>query len=240
MLEGIDWAVVIPLANEAESFDSFIRELAGVLDTTRSGQVYLVVDKASKDSTLDLCKGLSSKDNRFTTIWEPRNTNVVDAYLRGYREAFKNGHQLIVEMDGGFSHEPKALPLILETLCKGYECVFGSRFITGGSMEETSRYRLFLSKGGTLVANALLGTRMKDMTSGFQGFHRSIVGQFLDHDFISKGHFYQTELRFLLRKKRYVEIPIHYKATSGTVSGYSVFNSLYCLLYYCLHRNTGI
>jgi len=240
MLENVDWAVVIPLANEEESFDSFARELTGILNTTRSGQVYLVVDKASKDSTLDLCKKLSYKDSRFTTVWEPRNTNVVDAYLRGYDEAFKNGHQFIVEMDGGFSHDPKALPLLLEPLVEGYECVFGSRFIDGGSMEESGRYRLFLSKGGTLVANALLGTRMKDMTSGFQGFHRSIVQQFLDYKFISKGHFYQTELRFLLRKKRYVEVPIHYRATSGTVSGYSVFNSLYCLLYYCLNRNTGI
>jgi len=43
---------------------------------------------------------------------------VVDAYMRGYREAFKNNHDLIIEMDAGLSHDPETIPAFLTALTK--------------------------------------------------------------------------------------------------------------------------
>ncbi len=82
---------------------------------------------------------------------------------------------------------------------EGNEFAFGSRFINGGSIFDSNWQRTFLSRVGTLLANVLLGTGMYDMTSGFQGFHASIVEKFLRYPLLSKAHFYQTELRYLLR-----------------------------------------
>ncbi len=201
-----------------------------------SGKVYLIVDSVSKDRTLELCTALEARDPRFRTVWAPENRNVVDAYLRGYREAFDNGHELIIEMDAGLSHDPRALPMFLRVLNEGNECAFGSRFINGGSITESSFKRLVLSKVGTVLSNLLLGTRMYDMTSGYQGFHRNIVGRFLAFQLRSKAHFYQTELRYLLRFTRYAEIPIHYKAPSPRVSEKAIRNSIDVLLYYFKQR----
>ncbi len=236
MYYGNDWALVIPLANEEEEFGIFAAALRSILDRVKSGKVYLIVDKASKDRTLELSQALEQSDARFKAVWAPENKNVVDAYLRGYREAYENGHEFIIEMDAGLSHDPRALPMFLRVLNEGNECAFGSRFINGGSITESNYKRTVLSKVGTILSNMLLGTRMYDMTSGYQGFHRHIVGKFLAYQLLSKAHFYQTELRYLLRDTRFAEIPIHYKAPSPRVSQNAIKNSISVLLYYFRQR----
>lgn len=231
-----NFAVVIPMANEQEDFYPFVTSLANVLDMLGSGKVYFIVDKVSKDNTLELCNNLSANDNRFITVWSPENRNVVDAYLRGYEESLKNKHEFIIEMDAGLSHDPKALPMFLRVLNEGNECAFGSRFINGGSIYDSTWKRTFLSKIGTILSNLLLGSKMHDMTSGFQGFHANIVEKFVEYNFLSEAHFYQTELRYLLRKSRYAEIPIHYRAPSPRVSKKAIYNSFNVLFHYFFLR----
>lgn len=238
MAQLFNFAVVVPMANEELEFTPFVASLINVLNILECGTVYFVVDKASLDNTLLLCEELSSKDKRFITIWAPENKNVVDAYMKGYSEALKNNHEFIIEMDAGLSHDPRALPMFLRVLNEGNECAFGSRFINGGSIWDSNNRRTFLSKSGTILSNILLGTKMFDMTSGFQGFHKNIVRKFVNYKLMSKAHFYQTELRYLLRKTRFAEIPIHYRAPSPNVSKKSINNSIYVLFHYVYLRLT--
>lgn len=233
-----DFAVIVPMANEEKEFSVFVGQLSEVLTKLGAGKVYFIVDQVSKDNTRTLCAELSEKDARFQLIWAPENKNVVDAYIKGYQVAYENKHEIIIEMDAGLSHDPRAIPMFLRVLNEGNDCAFGSRFINGGSISESNWKRTFLSKIGTLVSNLLLGTSMYDMTSGFQGFNRQIVKEFLAYDLLSKAHFYQTELRYLLRKKRFAEIPIHYKAPSPSVSKKAIYNSIFVLSYYILKRFT--
>jgi len=234
-----NWALVVPMANEESEFTEIAVEVTKILDRVESGAVYLVVDSVSRDHTLALCRELSEKDTRFRTLWAPENRNVVDAYLRGYRAAYDAGHDIIIEMDAGLSHDPRAIPMFLRVLNEGNECAFGSRFINGGSMSDSPLKRRMLSRCGTILSNLLLGTSLYDMTSGFQGFHAAIVGKFLNYTLLSKAHFYQTELRYLLRKHRYAEVPIHYKAPSPRVSRSAITNSLSVLARYAWRRLTG-
>lgn len=233
-----NWAVVVPMANEEPDFIPFVTALKNIMDRLKSGTVYLIVDNVSKDRTLSLCQDLENADHRFRTIWAPKNRNVVDAYIKGYREALNNGHNIIIEMDAGLSHDPRAIPLFLRVLSEGNECAFGSRFINGGSLSDSPFSRRLLSKVGTIISNIFLGTDLFDMTSGFQGFHAKVVEKFVDYPLRSKAHFYQTELRYLLRKHRYAEIPIHYQAPSPRVSRNAIKNSIVVLCYYTVRRLT--
>ena len=236
MLYYKDWALVIPMANEEADFKPFIEMIDLVINELNPGNVYFVVDNASKDRTLELCQEQSKKDSRYVTVWAPENKNVVDAYIRGLRTAYEAGHELIIEMDAGLSHDPKAIPMFLRVLNEGNECAFGSRFINGGSIWDSNWKRTFLSRFGTILANVLLGTKMYDMTSGYQGFHAHIVEKFVNYPLLSRAHFYQTELRFLLRKSRFAEIPIHYRAPSPNVSKKAIFNSFNVLFHYFIRR----
>lgn len=232
------WALVVPMANEEADFNQFTIALKKELDEIPNGKVYFVVDKVSKDKTLQFCETLSKMDSRFHTVWAPENKNVVDAYIRGYKEALKSDAEYIIEMDAGLSHNPASLKNFIRLLADNYLCVFGSRFIEGGSMGDSPVNRRSLSKTGTVLANILLGTKLHDMTSGYQGFHRNIVLKFTTYPLKSRAHFYQTEIRYLLRKYKFIEIPIHYKAPSPSVSKKVIINSLETLLYYFWRRLT--
>lgn len=238
-MQALNWSLIVPMANEETEFSHFVQAVQAVLNQLKSGKVYLVVDTVSKDKTLELCQNLSHQDSRFTTIWAPENKNVVDAYMRGYKEAYQNKHDYIIEMDAGMSHNPDRLPDFLANLQSGYDCVFGSRFIAGGSMGDSTFFRRTLSSTGTHLSNVLLGSKLKDMTSGYQGFKRETVGQLLNYQLLSKAHFYQTEVRYLLRKKKQIEIPIHYQAPSPSVSKKAIVNSLEVLLHYFKMRVLG-
>jgi dolichol-phosphate mannosyltransferase len=233
------WAIVVPMANEELDFKPFIEMVNFVINELNPGNVYFIIDKVSTDRTLELCQELSKKDPRYVTVWAPENKNVVDAYIKGLQVAYEAGHELIIEMDAGLSHDPRAIPMFLRVLNEGNECAFGSRFINGGSMGDSPFKRRMLSKVGTILANTLLGTRLHDMTSGYQGFHRDVVEKIIHHPFKSKAHFYQTELRYLLRKRRIFEVPIHYQAPSPRVSKNAIKNAYQTLFYYFIQRLIG-
>lgn len=234
-----NWAVVIPLANEEKELSELIAALVAVMDAMQGGTIYFVVDRVSVDRTLECCQELGKQDARFITKWIPENRSVVDAYINGYRAAFQDNHEIIIEMDAGLSHDPRAIPAFLRALNEGNDCAFGSRYINGGSMVDSPFGRRFLSKGGTLLARWLLGAKLADMTSGFQAFRRSVVLKFVDYPLRSKAHFYQTELRHLLRNQKLIEVPIHYRAPSPRVSQGAIKNSIVCLIYYFLRRIQG-
>lgn len=229
------YCVIIPVANEADSLNRFADALKRNLEKLEGGAVYFIVDTCSKDDTAAICRQLAADDQRFNMIWAPENRHVVDAYLRGYRETCHLS-DYVIEMDAGFSHDPNALPLFLDELMKGYDIVYGSRFMRGGSITGASPLRYLLSKGGTWLSNHLLGMHMKDMTSGYIGMTSEMAQQIISKIFLSTAHFYQTELRFLMRQAYFSEIPIHYTAPSARMTTKSVSNALQVLFFYFYSR----
>ena len=234
-----NWAAVIPLANEEAELPELAKALRLVMDMVEGGTVYFVVDRVSRDRTLECCEELGTQDSRFKTRWIPENRNVVDAYINGFKEALKDGHEIIIEMDGGLSHDPRAIPAFLRAMNEGNDCAFGSRYINGGSMVDSPFKRRFLSKGGSILARVLLGAKLADMTSGYQAFRRSVLIKMVDYPLRSKAHFYQTELRHLLRSQKLIEVPIHYRAPSPRVSKGAIRNSVVVLIHYFLLRLQG-
>ena len=234
-----NFAVITPLANEGNDFAPFIDALKQIFDQLGCGVAYLVVDTVSKDNTLTLCTELSAQDKRFITIWAPETRNVVQAYMAGFKAAVNGGHEFIIEIDAGLSHDPASIPLFLKALADGNECAFGSRFMKGGSITDSSLKRSFISRSGTILSRLMLGLKLHDATSGYQGFQRSIVEKFVNYPLLSKAHFWHPELRYLLRNKRFAEVPIHYRAPSPSVSPKVVSNSLDVLMHYFKLRLKG-
>ncbi len=180
---------------------------------------FAVLDRATVDGSLELLRRMAEGEPRLTVVWAPENTCVVDAYVRGYREALASGADWVLEIDAGFSHDPREMPQFFHTMAQGYDCVFGSRFVAGGGMHETALFRRVVSFGGTTLANLLLGTRMKDMTSGFELFSRPALEMVLARGIRSRAHFFQTEIKAYCRGLRVAEVPIQYRAGSPRLGG---------------------
>lgn len=219
--------VVMPVANEGDSMGKVIEDfLALPYDNL---YLYTIIDDFSKDNTEEVIRAYESKTDRVKCIFYKESRGVISCYLEGFRNALKDGAEFIIEMDGGGSHLPIELPQFIDNLSQGYDCVWGSRFIEGGDISNHPLYRRILSSGGTILSNLVLGTRLKDMTSGFEGFNREVLERFDFDAFLSSGHMYQTEMRYYCRNYKSIEVPIHYKGSSSSLKWKSVTEALHIL-----------
>jgi dolichol-phosphate mannosyltransferase len=204
--------IVCPMANEADRAVAFCKAVLEQCPGFKRVTFFAVFDRANRDSSLDLMRALERTEPRLHVVWAPEDRCVVDAYLRGYHEALDAGCDWILEIDAGFSHQPADIPQFFDAMEQGLDCVFASRFI--GHFENSSLKRRFISWGGTLLTNLLLGTRQTDMTSGFELFSRQALSAVLARGIQSKAHFFQTEIKAYCRKLHFVEVPITYRSAS--------------------------
>lgn len=216
--------IVMPVANEEESMQGVLDEILAL--PYDNLYIYPVIDSYSKDRTEEIIRNTAAQNEKVKLIFYKESKGVISCYLEGFRQALKDGAEFIIEMDGGGSHLPKELPQFIKKLEEGYDCVWGSRFMKDGNVSNLPLYRRILSSGGTILANLVLGTKLADMTSGFEAFRREILeGMNLDK-FLSTGHMYQTEMRFYCRKLHTVEVPIHYIGGSSSLKFNSVTEAL--------------
>jgi dolichol-phosphate mannosyltransferase len=223
----INLGVVCPMASEERTAIPFVN---AVLEQCRASAFksvtfFAILDRACKDKTLDLLKEYAAAEPQLRVVWAPENKGVVDAYVRGYTEALAAGCDWILEIDAGFSHQPSDIPQFFEKMSEGYDCVFGSRFCAGGNISDSSFKRKVISRGGTAMANLLLGTKLKDMTSGFEMFSSRALRAVLERGITSRGPFFQTEIKTYCRNLRIVEVPIQYRAASHDVNNKALKDS---------------
>ena len=211
--------IVIPLANEAATVNELLQRVTQQIAAT--DRVFCVLDLASRDTTREQVEEYSRLDARVSVVWSPNNRCVVDAYFAGYRAAVDAGAQWILEMDGGLSHRPEEIPRFIAAMQQGYDYVGGCRFMPNGS-HQGDITRKFISWGGTKLSNLLLGTRMRDMTSGFECFSRAAMLHVLRCGVVSRAHFFQTEIKFMLRDYNWVEVPISYQNPSKRVGASTI------------------
>ena len=216
--------IVMPVANEEETMGAVLDEILAL--PYDNLYIYPIIDSYSKDRTEEIIRDREKRSNKVKCIFYQGSKGVISCYLEGFRQALADGAERIIEMDGGGSHLPAEIPRFIGKLDEGYECVWGSRFTAGGSMHDQPLYRRILSKGGTWLSNLVLGTRLKDMTSGFEAFQRAILEELKLDEFLSTGHMYQTEMRYYCRNRRTVEVPIHYEGSASSLKGSSVVEAL--------------
>lgn len=225
--------VVTPLGNEAASIRQFIDEVLARLQ--ENDRWYCVLDNVSKDGTREIVERRSKVDSRLVYVWAPNNRCVVDAYFAGYEVAFTDGCKWILEMDAGFSHSPEKIPEFIAAMEAGYDFAGGSRFMPGGAHRSPWTRRV-LSYGGTRIARALLGSQMTDMTSGFECFSRPAMECVLTHRVRSRANFFQTEIRHMMHRFRWTEIPIVYTNDRARVGRSAIGESFRILFQMVLEK----
>ncbi len=227
--------VVMPVANEESTMEQLISEIMEL--PYDNLYLYNVIDSYSKDRTEQIIREAEEKyAGRVKCIFYQESKGLISCYLHGFKMALLDGAEYIIEMDGGGSHSPKDLHRFIEALEEGYECAFGSRFMSGGCEKEVLLYRKFLSKGGTILANFVLGTKLKDMTSGYEAFQRKVLLNMNLDNFLSKGHIYQTEMRYYCSGMKYIEVPITYVGGESTLKMKSVTEAIKILFKFKKNR----
>lgn len=229
----ITLGIACPMANEKKMALSFIQDVIDTCNTCgfKSISMFTIFDKVCTDGTYDFLRGVEKGIRGLKVVFAPENKCVVDAYIRGYKEALEHNCDWILEIDAGYSHQPSDIPKLFNKMKEGYDCVFGSRFCRGGKVNDINIKRYLISKFGTLLTNILLGTKLSDMTSGFELFSKTTLKEILNMGIRSRGPFFQTEIKTYAHKYKFAEVPIHYQAPSHTV-GQKAINDAFGNLWY--------
>ena len=85
-----------------------------------------------------------------------------------------------------------------------------SRYVGGGGVRNWGLLRRFVSRGGCLYAQVILGTGVRDLTGGFKCYRRQVLERIGLERISSRGYAFQIETtyRSLRAGFRVVEIPI--------------------------------
>jgi dolichol-phosphate mannosyltransferase len=221
--------VCLPTYNERENLEQMIRALGEVLDTSQDG--VLVIDDGSPDGTGEIADGLAAALPWVSVLHRERKEGIGPAYIAGFRRALGEGAALLLEMDCDFSHDPKDVPRLIEAAADA-DLVLGSRYVEGGGTANWGLLRRFVSRGGCLYAQVLLGVRVRDLTGGFKCFRREAL-EVIDLDALSAhGYAFQIETtyRVLRAGLRVKEIPIRFverRAGSSKMTGSIVLEAVW-------------
>ena len=120
---------------------------------------------------------------------------------------------LVLEMDADFSHDPNDVERLIAAVADGADLALGSRYVDGGGVSDWGLVRRFVSRGGCLYAQAVLGLPVRDLTGGFKCFRREVLEAIDLPTVRSKGYAFQVELtyRALHAGFRVVEVPITFR-----------------------------
>lgn len=196
--------VLLPTYNER---DNLRRIVSAILDAAPVD--VWVLDDNSPDGTGEIAGELAANEPRVRVTHRPAKQGLGRAYLDGFRRALDAGYEQILEMDADFSHPPERLPTLL-ALSEEYDLVLGSRYVTGGGVENWPWHRQLISRGGSLYAKAWLGVPVHDLTGGFKCFRRRVL-EAIDLDAVeTTGYAFQIEMTYRALRKGFtvVETPI--------------------------------
>ncbi len=181
--------VIMPTFNERESLPV---TLAGVLDLIPDVDV-LIVDDSSPDGTGALADEIAAKDARVQVLHRLTKNGLGGAYLAGFEWAFENDYDQIVEMDADGSHQPQDLVRLLARAGEA-DLVIGSRWVSGGSVQNWPWYRKLISKSGTFYASIMLGSQIRDITAGFRVYNAEFLKSLDLAGVAARGYGFQVEM----------------------------------------------
>ena len=198
--------IVTPTYNERDNLSKFVSDVFAAAPNADLA----IVDDNSPDGTGDLADELAANDSRITVHHRAGKMGLGSAYIHAFTHGLAEGYDRFFEMDADHSHDPRYLPDFFEAMDKGADVVIGSRNIPGGGVEGWGLGRHLISKGGSLYSRGILGIDVRDLTSGYKGFRRSVLLALDLQSIRSEGYSFQVELtyRALMKGFSIKEVPI--------------------------------
>ena len=196
--------VVIPTYNERENLPDLVGRVLAADDTR-----VIIVDDSSPDGTGDLADELAARTDRVAVIHRAGKLGLGTAYLDGFRRALTDRPDFIFSMDGDGSHDPSYLPHFWQALASA-DVVVGSRYLHGVSVVNWPIRRLVLSQGANLYVRRTTGLAVRDCTSGYVGYRRSVLETIALDAVHSEGYAFLVELKYRAQRRgfRLAEVPI--------------------------------
>lgn len=198
-------SLVVPTYNEREN----VRAVVDRCSTALAGYDFeiVVVDDDSPDRTWQVVRNEYEREDRVRVVRREEKLGLATAISRGFREA---SAEFCAVIDADLQHPPEKLPALIDAFDADVDVVIGSRYTTGGAIEDWPWTRRLVSRGASGIAKLGLPTtrEIADPLSGFFAARREI----LDGVSLSPvGYKILLEVLVKCEYDRVVEVPYVFK-----------------------------
>jgi len=220
-------SLVIPVRNEARNIGWVLEQIADEVTEI------ILVDGESTDVTI-----VTARRHR-------PDVRVVPQQGKGKGSALRTGFlaatgDIIIMMDADGSMLPSEIPHYVHFLANGYDFVKGSRFISGGSSLDITKFRRLGNWFLLTVFNSVYHGHLTDLCYGFCAFDR----RYLEHLHLSATGFEieaEMTVRAMQAGLRIAEVPsLELPRRSGESNLHAIRDGVRVLRTVLRHHRTGV
>lgn len=182
--------VMVPTYDESANIDAVLRRVREVAPNVD----VLVIDDNSPDGTAEIAGAVGDELGSIRVLRRETKNGLGAAYRAGLSAGLADGYDALVEMDADLSHDPSALPVLIEACEAGADLVVGSRYVPGGAIDASwPRRRRALSRWGNTYVRLVLGLPVIDATSGYRIYRAELVRRIGLTESRADGYAFQIE-----------------------------------------------
>ena len=202
------FSVVIPALDEAASLPATIEHLHVEFSLNNIPHEIVVVDDGSKDGTWQVLDQLRAKISTLRPLQNDGEHGFGRAITFGLRKC--TGDAVVIMM-ADESDDARDAVRYWKVLNEGWDCVFGSRFISGGGVIGYPKAKLVMNRLANLFIRAIFAIPLNDTTNAFKAYRRSVI---LGCEPLIAPHFNLTvelPLKAIVRGYSWTVVPITWR-----------------------------
>ena len=201
--------ILIPTLNEKKNLEKLIPAIFDLMPEIS----VLVADDNSQDGTEEYLGSIKNLYPNLFIINRKNNFGYGRACIEGFQlirkdvrhpmsysmtsDVVREDFEYIVTMDADFSHDYRVIPGMLKQLAE-HDVVIGSRYISGGKIENWKFHRKVLSKVANFYVRAILNLKIQDLTTGFNAYRQESLFKINLNNIQSDGYAFLVELKYKL------------------------------------------
>ena len=234
-------SIIVPTQDEEDSIEHTVNVFHEMLSNKKINHEILIINDHSSDKTELVLKKLSKNIPEVRYLNNDYSKGFGSTVIKGLRN-FKGNYVTIIMAD--LSDDPNDLVRYYEEIKKGYDCVFGSRFIKGGKVVDYPLHKLILNRICNNSIRLLFWIKYNDVTNPFKLYTRETIKGL--EPFLSK-HFnlsVEIPLKAIVRGYSYTVVSNIWKNRVKGVAKFKIkemgsryfFIILYCFIEKLLSR----
>ena len=210
-------SIVIPAYNEEKNIGPCMEAIRAVVrDKYHIPYEMVIVDDNSRDGTAGVIRAAMEEDPNIVLVQRTAPGGFGRAVRAGVEAV--TGDAVVICM-ADLSDDPEDVVAYYRKLEEGYDCVFGSRFISGSKVEHYPWVKLVVNRIVNRCIQLMFWTRFNDLSNAFKAYRMAVIR---DCGPFRASHFNITlemSLSALIRRYSIAQIPIRwYGRTWGSTN----------------------